>query len=680
VDSDQVFIARPDVEEKFDSVLARSREQGLQVIWLFGETGQGKTFFLRHYLDHVRDHTLVSYAQCSSPLGNQSTNVLKPHQPLKDIFEDLLANQANSRRRLNLVKNISLTVLAIIPIVGDLAYGVKEIRRDLNEFKSGTREVDFSNFVKEYFTDLKNIAEEAPVFLVIDDVQWVDTPTIEALNRFFSEPEYRSANITLVLSARRDELEGTPELLSLYTKFSQEPISTEITIPPFSSEQIQDFYHTRFPRSPRQPDLLLWLEQKTGGNPFFLQSYIQHLMVEDVLNDHGVVTGDLESYRGLPAEIRLVTNWLMKSLKENDLNLVLTASVLGFQFSLHELMHLTQRPSLELIRGLRRVRTSHGIVEPVGFRLVNGKESTVYRFTQHAIHTALYNELTAEEKEALHRMTAHYLNDLRLSRGDDPDVQNSIASALMLHSRLGHEPELEYQSILMKAQNTAEDLDEEGILEQLRSLSPSIGIPFEEIMQTYHQAMQLAPLRTKFAHREQVALGGVGEERDGDGLGHLLTRVLGMLQRGSTAEANVVLEMQLTRAERKGTMLHPLVHILYALTAQMLGRGADLSIRSLHTAAMNAAHPTYAAFARIGLALFESQDDVTVLEALQEASRYSGRHSRIIHTIVAWVITTRFAGREEFADILSQRAIPTQMPESLQQHYPRTAAVMRKGK
>ena len=39
-------------------------------------------------------------------------------------------------------------------------------------------------------------------------MQWVDTPTIEALNRFFSGPEFRTANITLVLSARRDELEA----------------------------------------------------------------------------------------------------------------------------------------------------------------------------------------------------------------------------------------------------------------------------------------------------------------------------------------------------------------------------------------------------------------------------------------------------------------------------------------
>ena len=95
---------------------------------------------------------------------------------------------------------------------------------------------------------------------------------------------------------------------------------------------------------------------------------------------------------------------------------------------------------------------------------------------------------------------------------------------------------------------------------------------------------------------------------------------------------------------------------------------------------MNTAHPTYAAFARIGLALFEQEDDVSVLKALQETSRYSGRHSRILHTLVAWVITSRFSEREDFADILAQRNIPSSMPESLQQHYPRTAAALRRGK
>jgi hypothetical protein len=678
VDNDRIYIPRPEIREECDRVLARCGEEGLQVLWLYGETGQGKTYFLRHYLDLARRSALVSYALCSSPMGNQSTNVLKPYQPLKDLFEDLLANQGNYRRKLNLVKNISLTVLAIIPVVGELAYGVKEIRRDLKEFKSGHREVDFTNFVRDYLKDLKTIAEETPVLLVIDDAQWADLPTIEALRMLFTDEEYRRAHITVVLSARRDELQTVPEMLSLYTRISQERFSAEISLPPFDADQIRDYFHMRFPKSPQQPELLFWLQQKTGGNPFFLQSYIQHLLVENLVDAHGRLHGDIESYRGLPAEIRLVTNWLMKSLEEGDLMLLLTASVLGHKFSLHELMHLTQRATLDLIRSLRRINIAHGIVEPTGFHLINGKESTVYHFTQHAVHTALYNELTAEERESLHRMTAHYLNDLRLAHGSDSEVQNSVASALMLHSRLGNEPELEYQSILMKAQHTAEKLDESEILEQLRQLSPVLGLPVEQIMETYRQAMQLAPLRTRHAARESVVLSMPQEERDGEGLGLFIARIIGMLNRGNTAEANVLLEMHVNRGERRGQLVHPLVHILYALTCEMLGRGNEHVLRSLRAAAVDIAHPTYAAFARIGLALFVRDDDLQALAALKEAAAYSGRHSGVIHTLAAWIIKTRFSEREEFASILAAHPVEPRLKEAFLQQYPKTAGLLRK--
>jgi hypothetical protein len=677
MNGEQVYIPRPDLSQTMDNVFDRCLTDGVQIVWLFGETGQGKTVFLRHYLEASSTRALVSYAHCSSPVGNQSTTVLKPHQPLKDALEDLLTNQASARRKLNLVKNISLTVLAMIPIVGEFAYGVKEIRRDLSEFKNGTREVDFANFVQEYFDDLTRMSDDSPVIIAIDDMQWSDVPTIEALYRFFTDAAYRDARIIIALSTRHDEVQAATDLLRLYTETQQMTNCTELTVPPFTSAQVRDYFMTRFPRAGRQPDLMEWLERKTGGNPFFLASYVQHLLHAGILDEIGVVQGDLESYLGLPAEIRLVNSWLMKALDEHDLTLLLTASVLGYEFSLHELTHLTQRSSLDLIRSLRRIKSLYGVLEQIGYRMINGRESTVYRFTQHAIHTALYNELTAEEKEALHRMTAHYLNSLRLSHGDDPDVRNSVASALMLHARLGHDPELEYQSLLLKAQNTTDKLDDEEIQRQLALLSPSIGIPVEQLLDAYRHATQLAPIRTRHASAEQGALSLPNEEREYDSLSSLLARILRLLRRGNAPEANVILEMHLNRAEKLKLSVHPVLHLLYALSSEMTGRSSITALQSLRIAADNTTHAGYAAFARLGLAMFDSVDDAASLHRLREAASYNGRHKGIVQAVIAWIIMTRFSTQAEFASILEHRTPGRHLTESVQRGYPRTVAALR---
>jgi hypothetical protein len=674
MDVESIFIPRTDLAEVLDRATAESAAGGLRLVWLFGETGQGKTSFLRNYLDQRQGDMLVSYAHCSSPLGSQSTAMLKPHQPLKDVIENIVVH---SRRRLTLIKNISLTVLAMLPVVGEVAYGVKELRRDLSEFRSGKREVDFSSFVHEYFNDLTMIAEESPVLAVIDDVQWADTPTIEALTEFFLDPAFASARITFVLAARREEIDGVSELVTMHSRLSQTALASEHNVRPFTERQMQEYVRARFPAAPADSMLIDWLRKKTGGNPFFVYSYIQHLLSEGMLLPDGSVHGELESYLGLPAEIRLVTSWLMKSLGEEDLDLLLTASVLGNEFSLHELMHLTRRSSLELIRILRRIKIRHGIVEPEGFRLINGRESTVFHFTQHTVHTALYNELTVEEREELHRITAHYLNGIRLERRDDPDALNSVASALMLHARLGHQPDLEYQSILLKAQHTFEQLADAEVLAKLREVTATIGLPWDEALQTYQQALSLAPITTRRIAREPVSLMPAGDGAEGDeSLTSFLPRVLRLLSTHNEAEALVLLEQHLARASRRGASAHPLVQVLYALACHMGGHGDERALQALRSAADSPAHAGSAALAQLGFALFRHGDDVETLSALRAAVSYTGRHAAAVHALAAHIVRTSFAGREEYAVILAGHPLKETDPGTFAAHYPRTSEAL----
>jgi len=686
MESDSIFIERVDVSEALAPVLAKSAQSHMQLVWLIGETGQGKTHFLKHFLDVHREELLTSYAACVSPIGNQSTAELRPHQPLKDIIEDLLASKDNLRRHKNLVKNISLTVLACVPFVGDIAYGIKEIRRDLKEFKSGKRDVELDKFEEEYLQTLVQLSVEAPLLLVIDDIQWADRQSISVLHRLFSSNILGTKRVMLILAGQYDEIKSKPELLDLYNLTVKSDATLEIHLPPFTSSQIEQYYRFRFPNAAPSSDLLLWLEQKTGGNPFFLSSYLKHLVLEEILSEEGEQLADVLSYKGMPAEIRLVTNWLMKSLPEEDLILLLTASVLGYEFSIHELMYLTQHAVLELIRKLRRINSLFGLCAPIGYKLINGKESTVYRFSQHAIHTALYNELTVEEKESLHRAIARYLHQLRLASNEDPEVLNSVASALALHAHLGNDPQLEYDSLLLKARNSSEPVDEEYIVRRINELSPHLGKPAGDLELQYRSVTQMAPYVT---HRAEGASIPFVPQEDPetavmkDSLTSFLLISLEQLRNNDYLSAGRNVRLRIAALKKRQIDVHPLLTILLALAALQEGN-FDLRIKEeLERLARLPERSFYTVLATLTLTLATSeQDEEVLLRYLTEVSRYRGQYETLLRHVVLYILQTRFAGHTSFRTVLESSPLfahsTADHESSLQSDFPHTHRLLQK--
>jgi hypothetical protein len=499
--------------------------------------------------------------------------------------------------------------------------------------------VDFERFIEEYFDTLIRLAEQAPVLVVFDDAHWMDKQTIAALEHFIASERYAAARIVFVLASRRPDLKQHTELAAFQESSIESARAMEISIAPLDALQLRDYLRMRFPSVPPDAEVLAWLEQKTGGNPFYLQSYIQHLLTEGLLNADGSMRGNLNSYVGLPAEIRTVTNWLLKALDEEALTLLLSASTLGYEFSIHEIAHLMKQPVLAVIRDLRRIRGAHGICEPVGYRMVNGRESSVFRFSQHAIHTALYNELTPEEREELHRTTAQYLNDLRQNSADDPEVLSSLASALILHARLGKQPEIEYESILLKARNATEAVDHEQLLAQLSALAPRLGRTSDDLAISLQRAISRAPYRTNTARGAHDTETEFLEEDDqisrSAAASDIIPVVLEHLRRNRPGEALKRIEEHAASNRKQNILPHPLLTILHALALAEKGVDDSGIAAALEPALRNAEQPAYQAFATMAAALLRKDADVAFLaRSVKESSKYQGKWKPVLNTMM----------------------------------------------
>lgn len=662
---DEIFIDRGDVRQAFDEARAR---HDLNLVWITGPGGQGKTMFVEQYLRSLDDGSFTGTSSCSTPLGEESTSLLKPYQPIKDVIQSLIGSKGQADRRRNLLKNMSLTLLASIPVVGDIGYAIKEIRNDLQEFKNSGGRTDYSRFEEEWIATILRISTTDPVVLFIDDVQWLDASSISALSTMISRLADSEARLTVILAGVLEQMMLVPKLREFYERSQNYSFTTVLPLPAFTPPQVKEYVHAWFPTAPEQESLYAWLMQRSHGTPFYVKAYLQHLRTTGALSEEGRVQEDLLTLTGIPEEVRLINKWIFQSLTEEDLTILLSASVLGYEFSLHELVHLTGLPTLDLIRRLRFLATSKGICEQLGYRLWNGKESTVYRFTQHAIHSALYHELTSEEREVLHRTTALYLDDLRHANVDS-EVLNSIAPSLNVHAQLGRQPQLVLDSIMIQTTQSNAALDPEALQAQLDRLSPALGIDPQDL-----RRMVDTVASARSIHSPAALLQSMEEDLYGAGaipaLDDLVRRVMEGLASSRTGDLDAELERYARRIEHQQGEVHPLVHLLRGLIAIEVHDDTHAARTAFSQAAAMSRHPGYAALGTLAELLFSpnlrASDLATTLHSIQQVPE---PHRPLVRALSLYLVKRRSATDPDIAAVLDSLApFP---PPALDRNFPK---------
>lgn len=122
----------------------------------------------------------------------------------------------------------------------------------------------------------------SPIILFLDDVQWADEATRAFLALLTSEP----VPGLLLIVARRDHLaeirSGTePWLAAARTAM---PAFTELSLRPLSLDSTRQMTRAIFADAPQDlTDLADMLQEKTGGNPFYLRRLLQALVQDGVV-------------------------------------------------------------------------------------------------------------------------------------------------------------------------------------------------------------------------------------------------------------------------------------------------------------------------------------------------------------------------------------------------------------
>ena len=127
---------------------------------------------------------------------------------------------------------------------------------------------------------------EHPLTLFLDDLQWADLATLQLVERLLGE---RQTQYLLLLGAyRNNEVSAGHPLAITLEKLQQKNRAIEqITLTSLTQDQIVSLVGDTVQRDPEiVSDLAQLIWEKTGGNPFFLNEFLQALYDESLLKFH----------------------------------------------------------------------------------------------------------------------------------------------------------------------------------------------------------------------------------------------------------------------------------------------------------------------------------------------------------------------------------------------------------
>jgi len=124
---------------------------------------------------------------------------------------------------------------------------------------------------------------EHPLTLFLDDLQWLDTATLELLERLVTDPDVR--HVLLIGAYRDNEVSSSHPLVRTLVAIREAGAKVqEIVLAPLGLDDIERLVVDAVHGDPSSAGpLALLVHEKTGGNPFFAIQFLMALAEEELL-------------------------------------------------------------------------------------------------------------------------------------------------------------------------------------------------------------------------------------------------------------------------------------------------------------------------------------------------------------------------------------------------------------
>lgn len=465
-------VGREQELDRLMSLLEQAIGGAGQVVLVSGDAGSGKSTLLKAFAElaeEAHDELLVVSGTCDPQTGPAN-----PYLPFQEILEQLSGDEealvakgavtpATGARLKRFGVAVGETLVDFAPdLIGVLVPGATlmaklgkyvagksrwgdKLRKKLDSTSTEPpRSLDASQIFEQYSNVIKRLSEDAPLVLLIDDLQWADTASLGLLFRLARRLEearvlligaFRPSDVALGRGGERHPLEQTIAELKRYRG------DILVDLDAATAERGLEFVTALLAAESNHlgQEFAEALHRHTGGHPLFTVELLRALQERGELvrgaDGAWIAPANLE-WGALPSRAEGVIEERLGRLEGEAARSLTIASVEGERFTVEVLARVQPRDPRELVRELgETLQKRHRLVAADGLERVDGGRLSHYRFANNQVQAYLYRRLDEVEASYLHEDVGNALEALYGQRAPEAALQ------LARHFDLGGVPD-----------------------------------------------------------------------------------------------------------------------------------------------------------------------------------------------------------------------------------------------
>jgi class 3 adenylate cyclase/tetratricopeptide (TPR) repeat protein len=370
---------------------------GTKLVMVAGEPGVGKTRLVAEVARSIyNDGAVVLFGRCTE-------EALMPYQP----FVEALRDHAAASSTIELADETRVGASQLARFVPDLGARLNVSDADLRADPQSERFLLF----EAVGAWLDAIAARAPVVLVLDDLHWADSSTLQLLA--FLARRHGEHHLLMLGTYRETDLARTHPLAETLADLRRERLVERVSLHGLDAETVAALIGAIGGQRP-PADFAALVHAETEGNPFFVEEVLAHLAESGALqqeNDEWRLTRPLDQL-GVPEGVREVVGRRLSRLGAAANRALSVGAVVGREFDLDVVAHVAGLSADELLDILDNCVAVRIVVEAPG---VPGR----FGFSHALIRQTLYEELGSTRRVVYHERVGRAIETLRASRLDD---------------------------------------------------------------------------------------------------------------------------------------------------------------------------------------------------------------------------------------------------------------------